>query len=560
MYEFKQTLSFFPKLALRLLDILPLLGLLWVIGLVFNHPLCLLPALLGLVLIGYCISWERPNLIRPLIWGTIGAEFLCFMFISAPTFDTPNLSCAKLPEISQQGESVHLRNLRDFDYKRGKVSTARYLEEDFALAELHDVTLAVFATSKDGSDATAMLTFCFNDGRRLVFAPEVEMPAGKEYNDFRAHYKKYALRYLFGTEEDFFSFHMNEKREFLFLYPLRADHAQAAQLLKTCLNLAAETAQRAHTYLPFTDQQTTVLTELLRPLCPQLPHRYTLSTRDLPWQLYTHNALAENIAVASASQLDYRCAAGSLVKVGQRSELSEAIRNKLGFPFLARQTEPCVQEEQAIASTPARAPRRSSTSAKEETLFTSTASGAAIPEPRDRLASDTAQHPAQQEETAPPHTEDTPAPAEQASDAGAPQPKDDAAAATRALNESAPEIAAAARSGSNAILEPGERLRADAIRREEEARQADSKDAEQNTAKQASRFNELFFGKRQNAVTIIEKEKEDEEEAHPLDDKKNKKKANFFDEEDRRKAKEAAARAARAAEEDPFAAPAQQRK
>lgn len=568
MYEFSAS-SYLNKLLRLILWAahLPLLlAVLWVIGLFFCLPEC---ALL-LVPFGIIIMWRQSQkkLQHVRTWIAIFclAEFGLFLALPGPDVRHWQEGSARDTTITgPANDIVHLNYIRDFIYHGRKPADIRYLEEDFNLQDITGVYLAECVSGKGLTDCKLMLSFAFRDGRYLVVSPERRIPEGEEANELREHYKNYGLFYLFGTEEDIFTLHTDERHDYLSLYPLKADLGQAQTMLSLCLRLARDAQEKHRAYHPLQQTYYNDLLEALRLICPELKEGRPIHNADVAKLLYRNGAtlIPEK---GDWSSIRRRYALGFNIHPEMREAYSDVIRRR--FDGVVRETLPerHVQDISQDELLNRRARQKPAQHAPLPPSLTKAMSVADIPEPTARLAGD--------KENAP----KTPSPAEQTpeevnnneksadKDAEAVINKDDTeavAAATRELDKNE-QILSSPRSPSAAdgILEPGARLYADNRKEEEEEttmrenrRRAqegrDIMDDGKEKTEKGSQFNELFFGKRKSGITIIEKRKP-KEEAHPLDPIRKQKRKNLFDEEDRKKQEEEQEEEQETQEVDPF--------
>lgn len=539
MYEFSASsyLNKLLRLALRAAHLPLLLGILWVIGLFFCRPLCALTLIPILIIAMWRIQQNKLRHVRTWIAFFCLAEFGLFLALPGPSARLWQEGMARDHGISEQGNGVvHLNFIRDFIYHGAKKAEIRYLEEDFQMQDLTGVYLAECVNRLDKSDCKLMLSFAFRDGRFLVFSPEMRVPAGKEVNSLRRHYKEYGLFYLFGTEEDIFALHTDEHRDYLSLYPLKADPEHAQAMLAACLRLAVEAQEKHRAYHPLQQTYYNDLRKVLGVICPALTEPNPIRNAHIAKLLY-RNGATQIPEKGDWTTVRRRYALGFDIHPEPREAYSDLIRKRIGLPV--RDTVPTrtvqVISQDELQTQPH--PEKESSASAGFPFLTSSANTADIPEPGMRLKNDKQEEgnasPAEPQETATDAAADT---APQETDDSA----DDAAENTRKLNEQE-SLLPAKPSVADGILEPGARLHAD-NRREEEEEEAMSeaqKKAEQGRdimedvhkkPADGSNFNELFFGKRKSGITIIEKKKP-KEEPHPLDPMRKQKRKNPFDEE-----------------------------
>lgn len=552
MYEFTATGLFHRlfRLCFWAAHLPLLLGVLWVIGLVFCQPICA-AAVVPFVLI---LIWrlQRNGRAYLRLWTAGFCLIELALFLAIPcTPAEKNLKGLPPMTLITQGENgtVHLTNICDNIYHEDGSMEERVLEEDFDPAELTGVYLTECFRGQYSTDCRLLLSFAFRDGRYLVIAPEMRLPLGTTANPVREHYKNYELVYTFGTEEGVYALNTNYLRYYLTLYPLKADTAQLQQMFARCLELAQQTQAEKRAFHPFAQAYHNDLLSVLRLICPELPKHRPISNANVAKLLYRNGAtLIEEQGDWSVVRRKY--ALGFNIRPEVREEYSDVIRARIGLPVRASLPQRHVQERLTT-----KLPEMPHPSAEATGAVTRAAD---IPEPGARLANDSrlrhtagptpeppmgTQNAAATEQLSPENTESS-------TEKNGVLNKDDAAsvaAATRELDKNAQLLddstVQRARSAADGILEPGARLYADDCQEEEEEaeraernrRAAEGRDimevrGQDAEKKDNSRFRELFYGKPKSGITIIEKEKP-KEEAHPLDPIRKRKRANPFEDE-----------------------------
>lgn len=547
-----QDLNFFLNFAKKCLyaaALLPLIvGLLWAMGLCVCRPICA-PILIiaAILIIGFKAKLQASFPLRAALSVTVLASLVGFVYLPAPgdaKWDTP---WERGPLATVTENTLHLRNVRDFEFYTTKAYDVRYLEEDFNLEELCGVHLIESRRRNIHPGCDLLFSFVFRDGRTLVFGPELRLPAKEQLNETQALYKGYGLLYVFGTEEDMLRQRTDTKHEYLSFYTLRLTLQQAQDMLLACVRLSTESLQANEAYPPFAGQYSGDMQEILRSVYPQLP--YTINEK-VASKLFKRELLATRDG-ETWEAYQRRCAVGFDV-ADTRKAYSAELRRLVGAPALpARPAERTVQEETRTTGPAARkilqaedaAPQQEQPEQEQaeqedeategtfdedilnkgkkkspfapETGFTSgkgRALAEKIPEPGERLTEDIRDY------------------------------------SDEEYNSNGAEGAASSASGRiDTILEPKDRMLAEAMA---ETAAAEQKEKERKAAaegrfkkKQADGkeapvsdvdYDEMLLGRKGSGIKIIEKEKP-VEEAHPLDPYKRR---NPFEEEKKKKTEE----------------------
>lgn len=541
--DFNFFVSFGKKALLAAAHLPLIIGLFWAVGLCVCRPVCAVILVFAAVLIiGFKARFQTAFPLRGALSVTVLATIIGFIFLPAPS----DMSWAKPwergPLATVTDDTLHLRNIRDFEFYTTKAYDVRYLEEDFDLQKLCGVHLIESRRRAVLPECDLLLSFVFRDGRTLVFGPELRLPAKEQLNETQAFYKGYGLLYVFGTEEDMLRLRTNTKHEYLSFHTLRATQQQAQNMLLDCIRISVESLQDNEAYPPFEGQYDGAMQGILRRFHPQLPYTLNgkvasklfkaelLASRDgETWETYRRRCavgfdIADNRKAYSA---EIRRIAGAPTlpatpaerAVQEESRATRPMREIMQDAYIPEPDEPQTEGEGAEsgknATTNEDQPNKVTKKSvfSQETRFT-TGKGKAlaekIPEPGERLTVDTRDY--SDEEYNSDETEGT-----------------DVTSTNRA----------------NTILEPKERMLAEA---QAAAAAAEQKEKERKAAAEgrfkrknaegeaedvpAVDYDQMLLGRKSAGIKIIEKEKP-AEEAHPLDPYKRR---NPFEEEKKKKA------------------------
>lgn len=505
---------------------LPLIaGLLWSIGLCVCRPICtLLPVIT--VLINICLK-SKFRITVPMtasLTAIVLGELVLFNFLSAPAREIWDKQWSHPSQASLNGDILHLRNIRDFEFYSPWEYDERYLTEDFNLKELCAVHLIESRSHGIIPGCDLLFSFVFRDGRNLAFGPELKLPVNQQLNEVQSLYKSYGLLYVFGTEEDLLRLRSQKKHEYLSFHTLRITPEQAQNMLLACIRLAEDTPTDK-AYPPYLKKYCGSMQQILRAVHPELRH---VLNEEAAHELYTAGIL-ETAPGETWETYQRRCSIGFKIS-DNRDDYSAAIRRHTGAaplpPLVAKRT---VQQENKAASST----RKAQLGAQAETLQADEQHGTApakqyvtpfttskgkslaekIPEPGERLNNDTRDYSDEEYNS-----------------------------------EGSTSRISSATGTVNEIQEPGERMRADerAARNAAEQKEKERKAAAEGRFKKINAdgrkepvsdvdYDALLLGRKSSGIKIIEKKKA-EEEAHPLDPYKRR--TPFDEEKQKQKANE----------------------
>ena len=101
------------------------------------------------------------------------------------------------------GDEVALSNVRDFGWRTTRDYDERWTEMRFRLSEVCKIWLVLeYFDPKRQPIAHTLISFEFEDGRRLACSIEVRREAGEVYHPLKGMLRQYELLYIWGTESD----------------------------------------------------------------------------------------------------------------------------------------------------------------------------------------------------------------------------------------------------------------------------------------------------------------------------------------------------------------------
>ena len=101
------------------------------------------------------------------------------------------------------GDEVVLRNVRDFNWRTTWDYDERWTEWKFKPSEVRKIWLILeYFAPKRKPIAHTLISFEFEDGRRLACSIEVRREKGETYHPIRGMLRQYELLYVWSTESD----------------------------------------------------------------------------------------------------------------------------------------------------------------------------------------------------------------------------------------------------------------------------------------------------------------------------------------------------------------------
>lgn len=304
------------------------LCLLWSLGLWIYQPVSLIIPVLAVSLWWWLLKRRHTE---SALWGSFGLSVIIYLLLPGPQPTKWQTPWEHAPKFSIEGDTLTIRNLRDFRYRSEQDYDPVWRTESYNLSTL---TGAEFAECHwDGMEAIChtMISFSFADGKHLVVSAETRLPEGETQNAIGGLYKRYGLVYLFGTEEDIYALRTNYRHEDLLLMPMDITPEGARKMLLHFVQQAEE-AEADHTaYNTVSNNCSSGVMRTFRHMAPNMPSYYDLApvhNGSISRLLYKHGALITRQG-ESYDALRKRCYLHYDISADAPQNYSTAIREKI---------------------------------------------------------------------------------------------------------------------------------------------------------------------------------------------------------------------------------------
>jgi hypothetical protein len=167
-----------------------------------------------------------------------------------PSSDRPWLDQqARVPGIAFDGDVVHIRNVRNTEYRSADDYTVRYEDRSYDLDRLERVWLALAPFSHGWrGPAHIFLSFEFADSQFVAVSVEARREQGEEYSIWKGMLRRYELTYVIGDERDLLGLRAIHWNDPTYLYPVRATPEQAREVFTRMLRHAQQLEEQPEFY------------------------------------------------------------------------------------------------------------------------------------------------------------------------------------------------------------------------------------------------------------------------------------------------------------------------
>ena len=175
---------------------------------------------------------------------------------------------AVLPRAEFQGDQLKVYNIRNFKYMTEDEYIIDDYDETFDLGRLQSVDFILVPFKHAPSLAHTMLSFGFDDGRRLAVSVEVRLEEGETYSPLKGAMRQHELMYVVGDERDLIKLRTQHRKSDVYIYRGRAAPQQARELLVDIMQRVNQLNEKPEFYDTFTNNCTTNIVRHINNLRP----------------------------------------------------------------------------------------------------------------------------------------------------------------------------------------------------------------------------------------------------------------------------------------------------
>lgn len=208
------------------------------------------------------IALVLPLAIRPRKWGLVAhlvlfAGVVVWFFSARPssTLDWAE-DVAVMPTVLVEQDLVHLRGIRNFEYRSETDFTPRYDDRTYDLNKLTSVDY-ILSYWSGRAIAHAFVSFGFEDGRFVAISIETRKQKNESYSAIQGFFRQYELIYVVADERDVIRLRTNFRGEDVYLYRLRTPQRKLRAVFLDYLKTIDQISKQPRFYNALTENCTT---------------------------------------------------------------------------------------------------------------------------------------------------------------------------------------------------------------------------------------------------------------------------------------------------------------
>jgi len=184
------------------------------------------------------------------------AILIAFILIRPSNDRTWSAEMARLLTYTRDGDTITVRNVRNFNWRDPKRADEHWETRRYALSKLKSVDVLSLYW-KGPRIAHTYFSFVWANGEALSLSVEIRKEVDETYSPIAGFFKAYELSVLAGDERDFYGWRIHFPKEDLQRFRTRANTEEAGKLLITLLDAANDLAAHPEFYNTLTENCTT---------------------------------------------------------------------------------------------------------------------------------------------------------------------------------------------------------------------------------------------------------------------------------------------------------------
>lgn len=181
---------------------------------------------------------------------------------------------AVLPYSVFNGDTVDVKNIRNFTYASTTEYSVAYYDKTFVLSELNSVDYIVEPFGSIGA-AHTFLSFGFEGGSHLAISIEIRKEVGESFSPLKGLLRQYEIMYVIADERDVVKLRTNYRKDAVYLYPVTTSKEHMRTLFVDMLTRANELKDKPEFYNTLTNNCTTNIAS----------HVNNITPKRIPWDI-----------------------------------------------------------------------------------------------------------------------------------------------------------------------------------------------------------------------------------------------------------------------------------
>jgi hypothetical protein len=135
-----------------------------------------------------------------------------------------------LPEAIINGNSVTIRNVRNFTYRTANDYTSGYYDDTYNVDDLKKVYFVHVPFARHLGAAHTFISFEFEHNQFLAISVEARRQKGESYSPLRGLFNSYEIMYVVADERDAIALRTNHRKNKVYVYPLKNHPVESKKL------------------------------------------------------------------------------------------------------------------------------------------------------------------------------------------------------------------------------------------------------------------------------------------------------------------------------------------
>jgi hypothetical protein len=177
---------------------------------------------------------------------------------------------AVLPEANIRGDTVQIRNVRDFEYSARQSFTPRYSDRTYDLSKLTSVSYVLTPfNARWRGPAHSFVSFGFSDSQFVSISVEARREPDETYDAVTGLFRQYEVMYVIGDERDLIGQRAVFDDDRVYLYPIRAKSERIREMFVSMLARANRLREKPEFYNTLTNNCTSNVVDHVNQVAPR---------------------------------------------------------------------------------------------------------------------------------------------------------------------------------------------------------------------------------------------------------------------------------------------------